>query len=103
MPRTPGTTRDRHRRSTRLRGFDYTTHGAYFVTIVTHDRRQLFGRVVADTVQLNTAGRVVAEEWRRSGELRSTSYVCQAVPSGPCRRTTRRILNVTRERIRLAP
>jgi hypothetical protein len=27
-----------HRRSIRLKGYDYTQPGAYFVTIVTHDR-----------------------------------------------------------------
>ena len=26
------------RRSIRLRDFDYATHGAYFVTLVTHER-----------------------------------------------------------------
>ncbi|MBN1810535.1 MAG: transposase [Anaerolineae bacterium] len=31
-----------HRRSTRLRGYDYAQAGAYFVTIVTHDRETLF-------------------------------------------------------------
>ncbi len=34
----------RHR-SIRLRGYDYTQPGAYFVTICTHGRTPLFGRV----------------------------------------------------------
>jgi REP element-mobilizing transposase RayT len=61
----------RHRRSIRLRGFDYTSHGAYFVTIVTHDRRELFGRIVGGAMHLNGPGRVVAYEWQRPSELRS--------------------------------
>ncbi len=32
-----------HRRSIRLKGYDYTQPGAYFVTLYTHDRAHLFG------------------------------------------------------------
>jgi len=35
-----------HRRSIRLKGYDYAQAGAYFVTIVTHERACLFGEVV---------------------------------------------------------
>ena len=52
-----------HRRSIRLRGYDYTQAGAYFVTIVTQDRAPLFGDVVAGGMQLNDAGRMVEQEW----------------------------------------
>lgn len=31
-----------HRRSIRLKGYDYAQPGAYFVTIATHDREALF-------------------------------------------------------------
>ena len=71
MPQSDGPRQEHHRRSIRLRGFDYAAHGAYFVTIVTHERRELFGRIVADEMRLNAAGRIVAEEWQRSGDLRS--------------------------------
>jgi REP element-mobilizing transposase RayT len=71
MPRTNDAVPEHHRRSIRLRGFDYTSHGAYFVTIVTDGRRQLFGRIIGDEMRLNAAGRIVADEWQRSGELRS--------------------------------
>ena len=47
----------------RLAGFDYTEHGAYFVTICTQDRATLFGRVVKDTMRLNDAGRMVERWW----------------------------------------
>jgi len=43
-----------HRRSIRLKGYDYTQSGAYFVTIVTHGRELLFDdpvlRRVAETM-----------------------------------------------------
>ena len=34
------------RRSIRLHAYDYSTSGVYFVTVCTHERQQLFGRVV---------------------------------------------------------
>jgi hypothetical protein len=35
-----------HRRSIRLAGYDYAQPGAYFITLVTHDRMPLFGEIV---------------------------------------------------------
>lgn len=52
-----------HRRSIRLRGYDYTQAGAYFVTTVVQDRACLFGDVVDGHMRLNDAGRMVANEW----------------------------------------
>ena len=46
-----------HRRSIRLRGWDYTYPGAYFVTICTHNGECLFGDPVLR--------RVVETMWRR--------------------------------------
>jgi len=51
------------RRSIRLPGYDYKTPGAYFVTIVTHERRNLFGRVVDDSVRLSKIGVIAQELW----------------------------------------
>jgi len=48
-----------HRRSIRLKGYDYTRAGAYFVTIVCQDRTCLFGKVVDGMMQLNDASRMV--------------------------------------------
>ena len=51
------------RRSLRLPGYDYKTPGAYFVTIVTHERRSLFGRVADYSVKLSTMGVIAQELW----------------------------------------
>jgi len=56
------------RRSIRLKEFDYSQPGGYFVTIVTHHRRCLFGEVVDGIVQLSEAGRIVNEMWRGLSE-----------------------------------
>ena len=58
------------RRSIRLKGYDYTQPGAYFVTICTHGRAMLFGRVVDGEMALNAYGEIVREEWFRTVQVR---------------------------------
>ena len=41
-----------HRRSIRLKGYDYTQAGAYYVTIVCQDRACLFGEIVDGEMQV---------------------------------------------------
>ena len=56
--------RTRHqRRSLRLRGFDYTRTGAYFVTICAKGHVRCFGDVVHEEMVLNKAGRTAQEVW----------------------------------------
>jgi REP element-mobilizing transposase RayT len=52
-----------HRRSIRLKGYDYSQAGAYFVTIITHDRARLFGEIAEGDMRLNDAGRMIWAEW----------------------------------------
>ncbi len=53
-----------HRRKpTRLRGYDYSHPGAYFVTVCTASRAFPFGNVIDGKMQLNNAGRVVLSAW----------------------------------------
>lgn len=54
-----------HRRSIRLRGYDYAQAGAYFVTICTKDRACLFGEVVDGEIRPNETGRIVQTTWDR--------------------------------------
>ena len=53
-----------NRRNARLRGYDYTSEGLYFVTICTYRRRMLFGHVVAGEMRLNRAGSLVNQTWK---------------------------------------
>jgi putative transposase len=48
-----------HRRSIRLRGYDYGQVGAYFVTFCTQDRLCLFGEVENGEMRLNDVGSMV--------------------------------------------
>ena len=59
-----------HRRSIRLQGYDYSRPGAYFVTMVSHMRECLFGYVTGGRVTLNAFGEIVADEWKKSGDIR---------------------------------
>lgn len=52
-----------HRRSIRLKGYDYAEAGAYFVTIAAQDRLCLFGEVVDGAVVLTEAGTMVRTAW----------------------------------------
>jgi putative transposase len=49
----------RNRRSIRLKGYDYRSCGAYFITICTHERVCLFGDIVNGRMHLNRAGGIV--------------------------------------------
>ena len=59
------------RRSIRLRHHDYSRAGAYYITVCTDGRKLLFGEVIDDEVKLNESGRIAAEEWSKSAQVRS--------------------------------
>lgn len=51
------------RRSIRLRDYDYREAGAYFVTICTQDRSNVFGTIIDGAVRLNPIGDIVGTYW----------------------------------------
>ena len=53
-----------HRRSIRLPQFDYSSEGAYFVTICAYNRECLFGEISNGQMGLNDYGKIVADTWR---------------------------------------
>ena len=53
-----------HRRSIRLKGYDYTQPGAYFITLVTYQRECLFGVLLAGETRLNRIGKIIERCWR---------------------------------------
>lgn len=53
-----------HRQSIRLRDYDYSQNGAYFVTICCQNKACLFGEIVNGEVRLNDAGKMVEKWWR---------------------------------------
>ena len=59
-----------HRRSIRLKGYDYTQSGAYFVTFCSHQRDEIFGEVINGEMKLSALGKIVRDEWLRSAVIR---------------------------------
>ncbi|MEO9966927.1 MAG: transposase [Nonlabens ulvanivorans] len=59
-----------NRKSIRLKGYDYTSVGRYFVTIVVRNRLHLFGKVIDGKMILNKFGEIAAIEWQRTLTLR---------------------------------
>ncbi|NEQ45030.1 MAG: hypothetical protein F6K00_16290 [Leptolyngbya sp. SIOISBB] len=67
------------RRSIRLRHYDYTAPGFYFVTICTHQRQHLFGKIHNGGMVLNDAGQAAQAYWQRLaqhfGNIRLDAFV----------------------------
>ena len=51
------------RKSIRLKGYDYSQAGGYFVTIVTQIRESFFGKICDGEMVLNNAGKMIKFEW----------------------------------------
>lgn len=60
-----------NRRSIRLKGYDYTRMGWYFITIVVQKRARLFGKIKNGQIQLSTAGEIIKKDWLKLATLRS--------------------------------
>ena len=52
-----------HRRSLRLKGFDYSQNGAYFITLCSYNRECMFGEINTNEMLLNQFGMIVRDEW----------------------------------------
>ena len=52
-----------HRRSIRLKDYDYFQAGAYYVTIDVQNRECLFGEIVNDEMVLNEVGKMIDGQW----------------------------------------
>lgn len=52
-----------HRRSIRLKGYDYSQAGLYFITLCCQDRACMFGSITNGEMTLNDAGSMVEFQW----------------------------------------
>jgi len=59
-----------HRKSIRLRGYDYAQNGLYFITICTDRRLPIFGAISEGMLNLNEAGEIAYEEWLKTQHIR---------------------------------
>jgi len=54
-----------HRRSIRLKGYDYSQEGLYFVTICCQNKECLFGKIVDNEMRLNNSGKIANDCWQQ--------------------------------------
>ncbi len=59
-----------HRRSIRLKGYDYAQVGEYFLTLCIQNRECLLGKIENEEVKLSAIGEIAGEEWLRTPEIR---------------------------------
>ena len=52
-----------HRKSIRLKGYDYSQKGLYFITICCHEKKHLFGKIINAKMILNDAGIYAKKCW----------------------------------------
>jgi len=63
--------RDKYRiESSRLKDWDYSSTGWYFVTICARNREHFLGEVIDGKVSLSEIGGLVAEEWKKTPSIR---------------------------------
>ena len=53
----------RRRKIIRLKEYDYSSSGAYFVTICTHNKENVFGKIVDGEVHLSDVGEIAHKCW----------------------------------------
>jgi REP element-mobilizing transposase RayT len=71
---------DRYRISShRLRGWDYSSNGYYFITIVTQNRDCILGRIENHQMILSDFGTIVNVEWYESFNIRTELFLDEFV------------------------
>ncbi len=60
-----------HRRSIRLKGYDYAQEGLYFITICCKNKYQLFGKIIKEQMHLNEFGIIAHHEWLNTENIRT--------------------------------
>jgi len=59
-----------NRKSIRLKNYDYSEAGLYFITMGTANRKHIFGKIEKGEMQLNTLGEIAKEEWDKTIGIR---------------------------------
>ena len=68
--------RNKYRINTvRLKNHDYSSNATYFITIVTKNRDNYFGKIINDEMILNEIGKIVYQEWYISEKIRNNIFL----------------------------
>jgi len=68
-----------NRRSIRLKGYDYSQGGLYFITICCQDRAHLFGKIENGEMKLNAFGKIAWEEWLATEKIRKNCKIHESI------------------------
>lgn len=63
------------RQSRRLQSWDYASNGYYFVTICVKDHENILGDIIDGNIELSDIGKIVKEEWLKTGLIRKNVYL----------------------------
>jgi hypothetical protein len=58
-----------HRRSIRLKDYDYSSPGAYFITIVAYQRECLLGEIINGEMRFNPTGEIIVGKTSNTSSL----------------------------------
>lgn len=56
------------RQSIRLKGYDYSKAGSYFITVCCENRENRFGKIENNEMILNEYGKIAFREWKKLGD-----------------------------------
>ena len=63
------------RKPSRLQNYDYSQNGAYFITVCTKDRHEMFGKILNEQSVLNEYGFIVKREIENISKIRKECVV----------------------------
>ncbi|OFW53834.1 MAG: hypothetical protein A2163_04240 [Actinobacteria bacterium RBG_13_35_12] len=59
-----------HRHSLRIKNYNYSIPGAYFITICTYLKENLLGYISEGKIELKVLGKITAREWLKTFQIR---------------------------------
>lgn len=65
--------------SARLKDWDYSTTGFYFITICVKNRINLFGNIINREMILNEYGKIADQEWEQTGIMRENIELYESI------------------------
>ncbi|MFH1565456.1 MAG: transposase [bacterium] len=60
-----------HRKSIRIKDYNYSAFGYYFITVCTEKKVEYFGKIIDSKMILNIFGKIVANEWDNTKNIRN--------------------------------
>jgi len=68
-----------NRKSIRLKGYDYSQPGWFFLTICTQNRQPIFGDIIDEEMALNEFGKIMKSEWEKTEAIRNNIEIDQYI------------------------